>query len=418
MDAHKRLTIGLFGFGVVGEGLYKVLEQTPSLQATIKKVCIKDAGKKRNAPASLFTTDRYAILNDSEINVVVEVINESEAAFEIISTALKNGNAVVSASKKMIAEHLPEILELQKKYNQPFLCESAACASIPVIRNLEEYYDNDLLHSIRAIVNGSTNFILTKMFEDKLDFKQALILAQQLGFAEADPSLDVDGWDALNKWTFLLTHAYGIVDKPENIVFNGIQNIKLTDAAVAKEKSHEIKLVAQAKKLQNGKVAAFVLPQLVTHEDPLAFVKNEFNGVVIESSFADKQFFYGKGAGSFPTASAVLSDISALRYDYRYEYKKLYHHTPQQLTDDFYVRTYVSFDDWKNIPREKFEWIEEWHAGERKYLVGVLPFKELKQNTWWKENNVSLILTPDAIIEDIEIRKLKKKSLELAGILD
>jgi homoserine dehydrogenase len=418
MDAHKRLTIGLFGFGVVGEGLYKVLEQTPSLQATIKKVCIKDAGKKRNAPASLFTTDRYAILNDSEINVVVEVINESEAAFEIISTALKNGKAVVSASKKMIAEHLPEILELQKKYNQPFLCESAACASIPVIRNLEEYYDNDLLHSIRAIVNGSTNFILTKMFEDKLDFKQALILAQQLGFAEADPSLDVDGWDALNKWTFLLTHAYGIVDKPENIVFNGIQSIKLSDAAIAKEKSHEIKLVAQAKKLQNGKVAAFVLPQLVTHEDPLAFVKNEFNGVVIESSFADKQFFYGKGAGSFPTASAVLSDISALRYDYRYEYKKLYHHTPQQLTDDFYIRTYVSFDDWKNIPREKFEWIEEWHAGERKYLVGVLPFKELKQNTWWKENNVSLILTPDAIIEDIEIRKLKKKSLELAGILD
>ncbi|MFT3700977.1 MAG: homoserine dehydrogenase [Agriterribacter sp.] len=418
MDAHKQLTIGLFGFGVVGEGLYKVLEQTPSLQATIKKVCIKDATKKRNAPASLFTTDRFAILNDPDINVVVEVINESEAAFEIVSTASKNGKAVVSASKKMIAEHLPEILDLQKKFNQPFLYESAACASIPVIRNLEEYYDNDLLHSIRAIVNGSTNFILTKMFEDKLDFKQALILAQQLGFAEADPSLDVDGWDALNKWTFLLTHAYGIVDKPENIVFNGIQNIKLSDAAVAKEKNHEIKLVAQAKKLNNGKVAAFVLPQLVTHEDPLAFVKNEFNGVVIESSFADKQFFYGKGAGSFPTASAVLSDISALRYDYRYEYKKLYHHTPQQLTDDFYIRTYVSFDDWKNIPRDKFEWIEEWHAGERKYLVGVLPFKELKEHAWWKQNNVSLILTPDAIIEDIEIRKLKKKSLELAGILD
>jgi homoserine dehydrogenase len=418
MEAHKQLSIGLFGFGVVGEGLYQVLKQTPSLQATIKKVCIKNADKKRNAPASLFTTDRFALLNDPEINVIVEVINESGPAFEIVSTALKNGKAVVSASKKMIAEHLPEILELQQKYNQPFLCESAACASIPVIRNLEEYYDNDLLHSIRAIVNGSTNFILTKMFEDKLDFKQALILAQQLGFAEVDPTLDVDGWDALNKWTFLLTHAYGIVEKPEHIVFNGIQHIRLTDAAIAKEKNYEIKLVAQAKKLNNGKVAAFVLPQFVTHDDPLAFVKNEFNGVVIESSFADKQFFYGKGAGSFPTASAVLSDISALRYDYRYEYKKLYHHQPQQLTDDFYVRTYVSFDDWKTIPRDKFEWIEEWHAGERKYLVGVLPFKELKENNWWKENNVSLILAPDAIIEDIEIRKLKKKSLELAGILD
>lgn len=418
MDGQKQLNIGLFGFGVVGEGLYKVLEQTPSLRANIVKVCIKDAGKKRNAPAELFTTDRNDLLNNPNINVIVEVISESEAAFEIVATALKNGKAVVSASKKMIAEHLPEILELQKKYDQPFLCEPAACASIPVIRNLEEYYDNDLLHSIRAIVNGSTNFILTKMFEDKLDFKQALILAQQLGFAEADPKLDVEGWDALNKWTFLLTHAYGIVEKPSNIVFNGIQHIKLSDAAVAKEKNFEIKLVAQAKKLNNGKVAAFVLPQFVTHDDPLAFVKNEFNGVVIESGFADKQFFYGKGAGSFPTASAVLSDISALRYQYRYEYKKLYYHTPHQLSDDFYVRTYISFDDWKNIPREQFEWIEEWHAGERKYLVGVIHFKHLKTETWWKENNVSLILSPDAIIEDVEIRKLKKKSLELAGIMD
>ncbi len=418
MNIQRQLSIGLFGFGVVGEGLYKVLEQTPSLQATIKKVCIKNPGKKRNAPAALFTTDRFELLNDPGINVIVEVINESEPAFEIVSTALKNGKAVVSASKKMIAEHLPEILALQKQYDQPFLCESAACASIPVIRNLEEYYDNDLLHSIRAIVNGSTNFILTKMFEEKLDFKQALILAQQLGFAEADPSLDVDGWDALNKWTFLLTHAYGIVEKPENIVFNGIQNIKLSDAAVARERNYEIKLVAQAKKLNNGKVAAFVLPQFVTHDDPLAFVKNEFNGVVIESSFADKQFFYGKGAGSFPTASAVLSDVSALRYDYRYEYKKLYYHNPPDLTNDFYVRTYLSFDEWKNIPREKFEWIEEWHAGERKYLSGVLHFSNLKGASWWKENNVSLILTPDPIIEDVEIRKLKKKSLELAGIID
>lgn len=418
MNVHQQLNIGLFGFGVVGEGLYKVLEQTPSLHATIKRVCIKNPDKKRNAPATLFTTDRFELLNDPEINVIVEVINESEPAFEIVSTALKNGKAVVSASKKMIAEHLPEILAMQQQYGQPFLCESAACASIPVIRNLEEYYDNDLLHSIRAIVNGSTNFILTKMFEDKLDFKQALILAQQLGFAEADPSLDVDGWDALNKWTFLLTHAYGIVEKPENIVFNGIQSIKLSDAVIARERNYEIKLVAQAKKLNNGKVAAFVLPQFVLHDDPLAFVKNEFNGVVIESSFADKQFFYGKGAGSFPTASAVLSDISALRYGYRYEYKKLYYHTPPVLTDDFFVRVYLSFDDWKNIPREKFEWIEEWHAGERKYLSGVLHFNHLKSASWWKENNVSLILTPDAIIEDIEIRKLKKKSLELAGILD
>src|SRR5688572_27122700 len=418
MEAHKQLTIGLFGFGVVGEGLYKVLHQTPSLKTTIKKICIRQPAKKRNAPAELFTTSMDELLDDKEINVIVEVINDSEAAFQIVSRALRNGKAVVSASKKMLAEHLPQVLELQQETGEPFLYEAAACASIPVIRNLEEYYDNDLLHSIRAIVNGSTNFILTRMFEDKIDFQKALLLAQQLGFAESNPKLDVEGYDAVNKWSLLLTHAYGIVEHPEKIVFNGIQDIMAGDAAVAKEKGFEIKLVAQAKKLENGKVAAFVLPQFVKHDDHLAFVKIEYNGVVIESGFADKQFFYGKGAGSFPTASAVLSDLSALRYQYRYEYKKLYHHKPHELCNDFYVRVYVSFDDWKYIPKEKFEWIEEWHAQEeRKYLVGVIAFSELKENNWWKENNTSLILTPDPVIEDVELRKLKKKSLELAGII-
>lgn len=418
MSYHQQLTIGLFGFGVVGEGLYKILEKTPSLNASIKKICIKNPNKKRNAPAEIFTTDKNELLFDSEINVIVEVINESDAAFEIVSTAFKNGKAVVSASKKMIAEHLPEILEFQKQTGLPFLCEAAACASIPVIRNLEEYYDNDLLHAVKGIVNGSTNYILTKMFEDKLDFKQALLQAQQLGFAEADPSLDVDGWDAVNKWCILLNHAYGIVTHPTRIVFNGIQNIELSDALVAKEKNYQIKLVAQAKKLENGKVAAFVLPQFVKQDDHLAFVKNEYNGVVIETGFADQQFFYGKGAGSFPTASAVLSDISALRYDYKYEYKKLYHHVPSELTEDFFLKVYLSFDDWKYIPREKLEWIEEWHAeDDRKYLIAVLPFTELKNNNWWKENNTSLILSPEPIIEDVEIRKIKKKSLELAGVI-
>lgn len=418
MDAHKALTIGIFGFGTVGEGLYKVLHQTPSFKARIKKVCIKHPGKKRNAPESLFTTDKNELLFDDEINVIVEVIDDPEAAFDIISTALKNGKAVVSASKKMIADHLAAILQLQQDTQMPFLYEAAACASIPVIRNLEEYYDNDLLHSIKGIINGSTNFILTKMFEDKLDFKQALMLAQQFGFAESNPVLDVEGFDAVNKWTILLNHSYGIVEHPENILFSGIQNIQLSDAQVAKEKNLDIKLVAQAKKLKNGKVAAFVLPQFIKHDDQLAFVKNEYNGVVIESGFADKQFFYGKGAGSFPTASAVLSDLSALRYDYRYEYKKLYHHAPNELTNDFYLKIYVSFDDWKCIPREKFEWIEEWHAeAERKYLNGVLHVKELRENGWWKENGTSLILSPEPIIEDLDVIKLKKRSLELAGIV-
>lgn len=416
-NKHKDIVIGMFGFGVVGEGLYKILQQTPSLNARIKKSCIKHPGKKRNAPEELFTTERDVLLNDPEINVIVEVIDDSQAAYEIVSTALKNGKAVVSASKKMVAEHLAELLELQKQTGQPFLCEAAACASIPVIRNLEEYYDNDLLHSIRAVVNGSTNFILTKMFDDKIGFQDALILAQQLGFAESDPSLDVEGFDAVNKWVILLNHAYGIVETIDKILFSGIQNIQLSDAMVAKEKGFDIKLVAQAKTLLNGKVAAYVLPEFVKLDDQLAFVKNEFNGVVIESGFADRQFFYGKGAGSLATGSAVMSDVSALRYGYKYEYKKLYHHTPKELTNDFYVRVYISFDDIKKIRKEDFEWIEEWHAGlERSYLTGVIHFAKLQKDNWWKENGVSLILAADGIIEEIDSRNAKRRSLELAGI--
>lgn len=413
-----QLTIGLFGFGVVGEGLYRILQQTPSLKASIKKACIKHPGKKRNAPETIFTTDRDELLNDPEINVIVEVIDDADAAFEIVTTALRHGKAVVSASKKMIAEHQAELLALQKETGLPFLCEAAACASIPVIRNLEEYYDNDLLHSLRAITNGSTNFILTKMFQEKMDFNEALLLAQQLGFAESNPKLDVEGYDALNKWTIMLTHAYGIVVPPSDIVFTGIQNINLFDAMVAKERAYEIKLVNQAVKLLNGKVAAFVLPQFVINNGHLAFVQNEYNGVVIESGFADKQFFYGKGAGSLPTGSAVLSDISALRYGYKYEYKKLYYHKPSELTNDFYLRVYISFDDIGTIKKEEFEWIEEWHGGpERSYLVGVIYFDKLAKEDWWKQNNVSLIvMPPNGIIEEIDTRNIKRRSLELAGL--
>jgi homoserine dehydrogenase len=330
---------------------------------------------------------------------------------------LKNGKDVVSASKKMLSEHLPELIELQQTTGRSLLYEASACASIPVIRNLEEYYDNDLLHSIKAIVNGSTNFILTKMFEEKLNFKEALLLAQQLGFAETDPTLDIEGYDAANKWVLLLAHSYGITTTIDKMLFNGITQINELDAKVAQSRNQSIKLVAQAKKLQNGTVASFLLPQFVDHADQLYFVKNEYNGVVIESGFADKQFFYGKGAGSFPTASAVLSDIAALRYGYRYEYKKLNQQVPSTLSDDFHLRIYISFEDLANIPKEEFTSIEEWHSGnERSYLIGTIPFKSLLHKDWWKTNNTSLVLMPDNIIENTALTELKKMSLSLAGL--
>lgn len=395
----KQLNIGLFGFGVVGEGLYKVLEQTTSLNATISKVCIKHPEKKRNAPASLFTTDPELILSDPDINVVIELIDDAAAAFEIVSRALASGKAVVSANKKMIAENLPELLRLQEKYTTPFLYEAGCCASIPVIRNLEEYYDNDLLQGVHGIVNGSTNYILTRISEDGLSFDQALKLAQDEGFAESDPSLDIEGKDAVNKLSLLLVHAYGIVAHPEALVHNGIQLLHSQDAVFAKEKGYNIKLVAQSKKLSDGKIAAFVLPQFVTNESQLYNVKNEYNGVVIESGLADQQFFYGKGAGGFPTASAVLSDLSALRYGYRYEYKKSHAAQTAELTDDFYLRVYVSFDGLFQVPHALFERIEEWTSNEKRCAItGILHFSRLR-DSWWKNKHTSLILYADAIID-------------------
>ena len=414
----KQLTIGLFGFGVVGHGLYDVLHTTSTLQSTIKKICIKNPAKKRSIGQENFTTDANVLLEDDQINVIVELIDDADAAFAIVKKALQNGKAVVSANKKMIAEHFKELLELQQKHNVSFLYEAACCASMPIIRNLEEYYDNDLLHSLRGIINGSTNFILSKIFDDHLEFSKALLLAQQSGFAESDPKLDIGGFDAANKLSILLAHSFGVIASPDEFIFNGIENISLQDAVVATEKKYSIKLVATTRKLKNGKLAAFVLPQFVTEQDDLYHVKNEFNAITTESSFADKHFFKGKGAGAFPTASAVLSDISALRYDYRYEYKKIYQQAETTLGNDFYLKVFVSTADAKKINKEDFEWIEEWHNEYRfSWLIGVIHSNKIFNADWWKQEGVSLILCPDAIVEDIEYKQISKRSLELAGIV-
>ncbi len=414
MKTGNKLTIGLFGFGVVGQGIYEVLQQLLTLDASIKKICIKDAGKKREAPADLFTTDYEVLLSDPEINIIVELINDADEAYKIVSAALKNGKAVVTANKKMVAEHLPKILELQKKHSAPFLYEAAVCGSIPIIRNLEEYYDNDLLKSICGIVNGSTNYILTKMIDEQMPYPKALERAQFLGFAETDPSLDVLGIDAVNKLTILLAHAYGVVTHPQHLLHIGIDRLNPFDAKNAEEKGFVIKLIAQAVKLTNGKIAAFVLPHYIDNTSQLFAVKDEFNGVVIQSSLADKQFLYGKGAGRYPTASAVLSDISALRYDYRYEYHKL--NSNAELAEDFYLRVYCSFDKITQIELKDFEWVEEFYSQEaRQYLIGVIQFKKLTGSQWINKKAISVIVCPDGVIEEIDTRKVKKLSHLLAG---
>src|SRR5690606_20674959 len=191
-----------------------------------------------------------------------------------------------------------------------------------IIRNLEEYYDNELLHSVTGIFNGSSNYILSKIFNENLEYATALKQAQDLGFAETDPTLDVGGFDPKFKLAIVASHAYGLYIPPDAILNIGIDKLGAPDIQFAREKNFRIKLVPTAREINDRAVILYVLPKLISSDNILYNVENEYNGVQVKAAFADEQFFYGKGAGGHPTGSAVLSDIAALRYGYRYEYKK------------------------------------------------------------------------------------------------
>lgn len=389
----KKLNIGLFGFGCVGFGLYEVLEKTPGLKAHIKKICVKDQSKKRQLSSEHFTFDKDDILKDEEINLVVELIDDAEAAFEIVKAALQNGKAVVTANKKMIAEHFSELLDLQKKYQAPLLYEAACCASIPIIRNLEEYYDNDLLESIEGIVNGSTNYILTKTSEENKTYNEALADAQEKGYAESNPFLDTGGFDAKYKLLILIAHAFGLVLKPEEIFNLGIDRLGELEMNYAREKGYKIKLVAHAEKTDNGSIKAYVMPKFINTQDKLFAVDDVFNGIKTKSCFSDVQFFVGKGAGAYPTASAVLSDISALSYDYRYEYKKL------QSTEILQEEELVFLKVFLRTPiteirkfRSAFVEIESSFSNqEEAYIIGIISLEQIKVIAATKHHRISIV---------------------------
>lgn len=384
----KDLKIGLFGFGVVGEGIYNILNESVQIKNDIKRICIKDASKQRNAPANLFCTDKNDILKDPEINLVVELISESEAAYHIIKEAFEAGKSVVSANKKAIAEHLPVLLELAKKHNVSFLYEASSCASIPIIRNLEEYFDNDWLKGLHGIVNGCTNFILSQIKDKGIDYAAALKLAAENGFAEADPSLDVDGFDAAFKLSILCYHAFGIYVNAHEIFRIGITQISAFDAQYAKEKDMVIKLIAYAESNNEKGIELKVCPTFVPKNNTLASTNNEYNAVVVESAFSTEQVLSGKGAGRYPTASAVLSDISALSYDYKYAYKKAKHqyYKPTNVlnTERWYIgsSSNVTLDD-------NFEVLEKFSSGNNFYYIVKANSSAIK--TLHSQNKISII---------------------------
>ncbi len=385
------MKIGLFGFGCVGQGLWKVLHETKGVKAEIGRICIKNAEKPRPLPAHFFTTNPDDILNDPDIDIVVELIDDAETAFRLVSAALKQGKSVVTANKKMIAHHLPELHALQQKTGASLLYEGACCASIPIIRNLEEYYDNDLLTSVEGIFNGTTNYILSKVFEENKTFDEALQLAQENGFAESDPRLDLEGFDPKYKLCILLLHAFGVFVEPEAVFHFGIHRLNAFDAEFARRRGGSLKLVARCYR-QGDQVGAYCIPRFVPGNHRYASVRNEYNAVTLESAFSEQQVFVGKGAGDKPTGCAVLSDISALRYQYKYEYRKWQQNGSFFNTSDTELQLYVRYSTGVSVADADFtEITERFMSGDTHYTIGRIPVRKLQRAAWLSDPRVSVV---------------------------
>ena len=376
----EKIKIGLFGFGVVGQGIYQVVKRAKNAHAEIERICVRDVNKPRQVevPAEILTDKAEDILNDPDINLIVEVIDNADASYKIVSEALKKGIPVVSGNKAMIARHLPELIELQRTYGSALLYDASSCGSIPVIRNLEEYYDNDLLLEVKGILNGSSNYILSRVFDHNENYDDALRRAQQLGFAESDPTFDIEGFDSLFKLIIITVHALGVYVKPEDIFTYGISTIHDSDIRYAREKGVKIKLVAQVVKLDSDRFTMFVMPEFVSPSRYIYSVDDEYNGVVIRGECYDRQFMFGKGAGSLPTASSILSDIMARRHDYRYEYKKMDYLDRPEYTTDISLRIYARYSE-TNIPMIlPFTKIhEQFLSAESNYVIGDVLLSEL-----------------------------------------
>jgi homoserine dehydrogenase len=398
-----KLKIGLFGFGCVGQGLYDVLAKSKGFKADIVKIGVKHKNKHRSIDANLFTFDKFEILNNPEINVVVELIDDADEAYHIVSHALKNGKHVVTANKKMVATHLKELVELQHKHNVSLLYEASTCGSIPIIRTLEEYYDNEQLNSVSGIFNGTSNYILTKTIFENLTYADALKQAQELGFAETDPANDVAGFDPKFKAIIIAAHAFGLFTTPDKVFNFGIETLNTNDVVFAKEKQLKLKLIPTVKRHEDGSVSVFVLPQFVNSTNYLFNVENEFNGVIVEGVFSGKQFLSGKGAGGHPTGSAVLSDISALSYGYRYEYKKQHQNKEAKLNNNILVKIYLRYQDDAFIKQLNFTDISVNHsASDFKYVIGTLPLHDLIQHKdYIIKNKLFVALTEDAIVTPV-----------------
>lgn len=310
---NEKVKLGLIGLGTVGTGVVKVLKDYDNIE--IKKIAVKNINKKRdieNLDPSILTTDPFEIVNDPEIDIVVEVIGGTDPAFELLKTAINNKKHIVTANKELLAKKGQELFNLANEKNVTILYEAAIAGGIPIIMPIKTSLAGNKIHKIEAILNGTTNYILTKMEKDNVSYEEVLKEAQKLGYAETDPTGDVEGFDSAYKIATLATIALNQRVDINKIYKEGITKISANDMQFAKELGYKIKLIALAKLTDDNKADVRVHPMLVPQKDCLASINGVTNSVVLEGFPVGRVMFAGPGAGMFPTASSVLGDILAI----------------------------------------------------------------------------------------------------------
>ncbi|NLO82524.1 MAG: homoserine dehydrogenase [Clostridiales bacterium] len=309
--------IALLGIGNVGSGVWEILERNhdriskyTGVPIEVKRVLVRDVNKKRNVsvPADLLTASYADIVDDPEIKIVVELMGGLNPAYDYIKQAIENKKSVVTANKAVISHYGRELIELARRNQVELRFEGSVGGGIPIINTLNKSLAANEIDTIVGIINGTTNYILTQMTNQGVDFDTALKMAQQKGYAEADPSSDIDGEDAAFKLSILTFIAFGVQVPPQDIPREGITRISEKDIQYAAQLGYTIKLLATAKK-HDGKLDLHVHPALVPNNHPLAAVNDEFNALFIKGDAIGEFMMYGKGAGSLPTGSAVMGDI-------------------------------------------------------------------------------------------------------------
>ena len=319
-NASKTLNIGMLGCGVVGSSVARLIREDSGDFAArsgatlaLVKVAVRNLSTKRDhISSSILTDDPVSVVSDPNIDIVIEVMGGIEPARELILTAIKNGKSIITANKALLALHGAELFEAADKNKVDLYYEAAVGGAIPILRPLRESIVGDHVHRVMGIVNGTTNYILTKMDEEGSAFAEVLKEAQALGFAETDPTADIEGHDAAAKAAILAGLAFHSRVTSKDVYCEGISKISSRDVEVARDMDHVIKLLAIAELTSNNQVSVRVHPTLISRQHPLASVRNAFNAVFVEAESAGELMFYGRGAGGAPTASAILGDVIAI----------------------------------------------------------------------------------------------------------